>query len=140
MHSMVEGYGQVITGPRDTLVKARRLRQDMSLPEILLWKELRKRPGGFKFRRRHPAGYYILDFYCAAARLAIEVDGWGHASADARRKDEVRSAYLRSQKVATLRIPAKAVLDGIESAVLRIVEVCEARLPAEREARSPEMD
>jgi hypothetical protein len=47
----------------------------MSLPEGLLWRELRKRPSGLKFRRQHPAGIYVLDFYCAAARLAIEVDG-----------------------------------------------------------------
>ncbi|MFM5886114.1 MAG: endonuclease domain-containing protein [Novosphingobium sp.] len=100
----------------------------MSLPEVMLWKELRKRPGGFKFRRQHPAGNYILDFYCAGVRLAIEVDGWGHDSADARKKDEVRSTYLRSQRIATLRVPAKVVLEDIEAAVARIVEVCEGRV------------
>ena len=126
---MVEGYRRVITGPRDTLIKARKLRRDMTLPEAMLWKELRKRPAGLKFRRQHPAGHYILDFYCAAARLAIEVDGWGHDSADARGKDIKRSVYLRSQHVATLRVPAKAVLDNLEAAVARIVEVCEGRVP-----------
>ncbi len=126
---MVEGYRRVITGHRDTLIKARKLRGDMTLPEVLLWKELRKRPGDLKFRRQHPAGHYILDFYCAAARLAIEVDGWGHDSADARKKDEVRSQFLNSQRIATLRVPATVVLEDIEAAVLRIVEVCEGRLP-----------
>ena len=117
----------MFTGPKDTLMRARRLRREMSLPEVLLWKELRKRPGSLKFRRQHPAGIYILDFYCAAARLAIEVDGWGHDSADVRKKDAVRSAFLRSQRVATLRVPAKVVLEEMEIAVARIVEVCLGR-------------
>ena len=64
-----------------TIVRARELRRSMSLPEGLLWQELRKRPAGFKFRRQHPFGPYVLDFFCASMRLAIEVDGflmpWG---------------------------------------------------------------
>ena len=122
----------MINGPRDTLLRARQLRANMSLPEVMLWKELRKRPGEFKFRRQHPAGLYILDFYCPATRLAIEVDGWGHDSADVRKKDDVRSAFLRSQRIATLRVPATAILNHVNAAVIRIVEVCEGRVtPAE---------
>ncbi|MEQ1641662.1 MAG: endonuclease domain-containing protein, partial [Novosphingobium sp.] len=100
------------------------------LPEVVLWKELRKRPGGFKFRRQHPAGRYILDFYCVGARLAIEVDGWGHDCAEVRKKDQIRSAFLRSQQIATLRVPAKVVLEELEVAVARIVEVCAGRTTA----------
>jgi very-short-patch-repair endonuclease len=58
----------MITGPRDTLKRARKLRSEMSLPERMLWRILRERPEGFKFRRQHPAGIYILDFYCPAVR------------------------------------------------------------------------
>ena len=123
---------RVINAPKDTLLRARELRAAMSLPETMLWKQLRRRPGGFKFRRQHPAGHYILDFYCAAVRLAIEVDGWGHDSPDAHKKDQARSAHLRSQQIATLRVPAKVMLEKIELAVARIVEVCEERAtPAE---------
>ena len=118
----------MIAGPKDTLIRARQLRNDMSLPEVMLWKELRKRPDGLKFRRQHPAGKYILDFYCAAARLAIEVDGWGHDSADARTRDAARSAFLRSQGIATLRVPASVVLGELDLAVARIVEVCLGRI------------
>jgi len=109
----------------------------MTLPEAVLWRELRRRPDGFKFRRQHAAGLYILDFYCAPARLAVEVDGWGHDSADARKHDAVRSHYLRSQGVATLRVPAKAVLEEVERAVMRIVEVCRSR--ADEGERSPDV-
>ena len=118
----------MITGPAGTLERARKLRQDMTLPEVVLWRELRKRPGGFKFRRQHPAGDYVLDFFCASARLAIEVDGWGHANARSAQADATRSHFLRSQGVATLRVPAKAVLEDLEAAVARIAEVCEQRV------------
>ena len=117
----------MITGPRETIKRARKLRSEMSLPEVLLWREMQKRPGGFKFRRQHAAGHFILDFYCASVKLAIEVDGIAHDNATAAKKDEARSAFLRTQHVATLRIPATVVLNEIEVAVVRIVEVCKHR-------------
>lgn len=58
--------------------KARQLRRDMSLPERLLWRELRGKPAGLKFRRQHPVGPYVIDFYCASAKLGIEIDGIAH--------------------------------------------------------------
>ena len=118
----------MITGPKDALLRARELRASMSLPEVMLWKELRKRPGGFKFRRQHPAGRYVLDFYCAAARLAIEVDGWGHDSPDARSRDDARSAHLRSQGIATVRVPATVIMNDTAKAVDRLVEICAGRV------------
>ena len=125
----------MITGPRETIKRARKLRSEMSLPETLLWRELRKRPEGVKFRRQHPAGIYVFDFYCTAVRLAIEVDGFAHDSIRAAAADEARSHYLRSQHVATLRIPAKAVLEDLHATVVRIVEVCAQR--AERLSGKP---
>ena len=116
-----------MTGPRDVVKRARQLRSEMSLPEGLLWRELRKRPAGLKFRRQHPAGNYVHDFYCAAVRLAIEVDGFAHDSIRAAKADEARAQFLRSQHMATLRIPAKAVLEDVGPVVVRIVEVCAQR-------------
>jgi very-short-patch-repair endonuclease len=118
----------MITGPTDTLKRARKLRSEMSLPETILWRELRKRPGGFKYRRQHPAGVYVLDFYCPAAKLAIEVDGRSHDGHSAAKADATRGHFLRSQGVATLRVPVSAVLGNLEGAVLRIVAVCEERV------------
>jgi very-short-patch-repair endonuclease len=127
----------MITGPRDTLKRARKLRSEMSLPEGLLWRELRQRPGGLKFRRQHPAGVYVLDFYCAAAKLAIEVDGWAHETAEVASRDAARSHFLRSQGVATLRVPAMVVLNDMPTAVARIVEVCLSRVPLHHPADGP---
>ena len=117
----------MIIGPRDTVKLARKLRSEMSVPERLLWRELRKRPGGFKFRRQHPAGRYVLDFYCASLRLAVEVDGWAHDSASTIAKDRTRSAYLRTQDIATTRIPAKAIQSDVEAVTVRLLEICVER-------------
>ncbi|HEY0104603.1 MAG TPA: endonuclease domain-containing protein [Rhizomicrobium sp.] len=93
-----------------------RLRRKMSLPEILLWQAIRGRKlSGLLLRRQHPVGPYILDFYCAPARLAIEVDGASHetrADHDAR-----RDAWLAEQGMRVLRIPALDVLKdtGLEN-------------------------
>jgi very-short-patch-repair endonuclease len=115
--------------------RARKLRSEMTLPEGLLWRELRKRPEGLKFRRQHPAGIYVLDFYCAQARLAIEVDGRAHDGARAATADANRSHFLRSQGVATTRIPATAILDDIEAVVSRLVEICGSRIEQMSEVR-----
>ena len=127
----------MITGPVDTVKRARKLRSEMSLPEVLLWRQLRLRPGGLKFRRQHPAGLYVLDFYCAAARLAIEIDGFAHDSAPGAKRDAARSVSLRSQGVATLRIPAKVVLEDMERVLARIVEVASSRVPLHQPAAGP---
>ena len=124
----------MITGPREVVKRARKLRSEMTLPEGLLWRELRKRPADLKFRRQHPAGIYVLDFFCAAARLAIEVDGAAHNGERAARSDTRRSEYLRSQKVATVRVPATTILKDVDVAVARVVEIC-----LERIARLPEL-
>jgi len=68
----------MLAGPRRTVKNARNLRRTMTMPEVALWARLRSRPDGFKFRRQHPAGRYVLDFFCNEARLAIEVDGASH--------------------------------------------------------------
>ncbi len=59
--------------------RARELRQDANLPERILWEQLRgRRFQGFKFRRQHPIGPYVVDFYCSAANLVLELDGETH--------------------------------------------------------------
>ena len=120
----------MITGSRGTVKLARRLRSEMTLPEGLLWRELRKRPGGYKFRRQHPAGPFVLDFYCAAVRLAVEVDGQAHDDADAVSRDQRRSAWLRDRGLVTTRIPARHILGEIEAVVTRLVEICDERKQA----------
>ena len=118
----------MIRGDKSTVKLARKLRSEMSMPELMLWQALRKRPGGYKFRRQHPAGIYVLDFFCTKARLAIEVDGIAHDNAKVIAKDGARSRFLREQGVATTRIPAQLVLEDIEAVIRRLVQICDERL------------
>ncbi|MBX7496241.1 endonuclease domain-containing protein [Qipengyuania sp. 6B39] len=120
----------MITGPRETIKRARKLRSEMSKPERVLWSHLRIRPDGLKFRRQHPAGPYILDFYCASLRLAIEVDGWVHDNPETIARDQWRSEFLRSQGIATTRIPAKAILEDVEAVSVRLGQICTERKAA----------
>ena len=118
------GPARVITGPVQSVKLARKLRSEMTLPETMLWNVLRTRPEGFKFRRQHAAGHYILDFFWASIRPAIEVDGAAHDGAKAAMRDARRSESLRSQHGATIRIPARTILNDVGSVVMRIVKVC----------------
>ena len=116
--------------PKRTIRRARELRGSMSLPEVLLWAQIRRQGlEGLRFRRQHPVGPYILDFYCEAARLAVEVDGQGHGYGDRPAHDERRDAWLAGQAIRVLRLPAKVVLKDMDSAVRTILA---AALPPSR--------
>ncbi|HEU4821656.1 MAG TPA: endonuclease domain-containing protein [Qipengyuania sp.] len=89
----------------------------MSLPEGLLWQQLRQRPLGMKFRNHHPIGKLVVDFYCASRRLVIEIDGISHDMGDNPERDRKRDAWLRSEGFEVIRIPATDVLrDPVEVA------------------------
>lgn len=90
--------------------KARQLRQAMSLPEVLLWRELKGKAAGVRFRRQHPVGGYILDFYCPAVKLAIEIDGISHDFGDQPERDALRDSWLVQQGIEVVRYAAADVL------------------------------
>jgi very-short-patch-repair endonuclease len=97
--------------PRRTSEFAKSLRRQMSLPEVLLWRELKRSAGtGPQFRKQHPFGPYVLDFYCSRARLCIEVDGCSHGTGDRAERDAGRDRYLESACVRVERIAASVVL------------------------------
>lgn len=78
----------------------RHLRNNPTPAEALLWQHLRKSQlHGRKFRRQHGIGRYILDFYCPAERLAVEVDGADHSSHEGHAHDEKRTVHLRQADV-----------------------------------------
>jgi very-short-patch-repair endonuclease len=64
---------------------------------------------GSKFRRQHPCGPYILDFYCPGSQLAVELDGSQHFDEAASRYDQRRTAFLRSRGIRVLRFPTDLV-------------------------------
>jgi very-short-patch-repair endonuclease len=116
---------------------AKRLRHRMSLPEVLLWRMLKGRQlDGLHFRRQHPLGPYVLDFYCDAAKLCVEVDGYVHGTGAYLHRDPRRDAWLASQGVRTLRISAELVLQSADDAVRTIRQALELTLPTEEEDRA----
>jgi very-short-patch-repair endonuclease len=99
----------------------------MSVPEARLWSRLRQRePGKPVFRRQHPIGRYVLDFYCAKARLAIELDGASHDLGNRPQRDIRRDAWLKERGITVLRIPAKELTGGIDEVADGIVRMASA--------------
>jgi very-short-patch-repair endonuclease len=83
---------------------ARRLRRQQTKEEKELWHALKAgRFAGFKFRRQHPLGIYTLDFYCPAAKLSIELDGFQHGLPAQCSLDEERAKFLISRSIKELR-------------------------------------
>lgn len=82
----------------------------MSLPEVLLWRELKGKPLGMRFRRQFPARGFIADFACLEARLLIEIDGIAHDMGDRPQRDQRRDAILKADGWRIVRIAAKRVL------------------------------
>jgi len=106
---------------------AKRLRKTMTPPEIGLWLALRRNDCGLRFRKQHAAGNYILDFYCAPAMLAIEVDGEAHARGDRPARDAIRDAWLAAQGVRVLRYTASDVLSNLDGVVRQILMIAVER-------------
>ena len=96
--------------------KRRALRQTETPTETLLWERLRnQRAGNLKFRRQYGVGVYILDFYCPSCRLAIELDGESHASAEAQEYDAERTEFLSMLDVRVLRFANYIVHQQIDA-------------------------
>jgi very-short-patch-repair endonuclease len=97
----------------------------------MLWSRLRTRaPGSPTFRRQHPIGPYVLDFFCATARLAVEIDGMAHDVGDRPQRDQRRDAWLLDQGVTVMRIAAAEVLAAPDDVADGIVRTAIARIEA----------
>jgi len=95
-----------------TKQRVKQLRENQTEPERILWSILRGRKlGGLKFRRQHPIEPYIVDFYCAEAQLAIEIDGQSHDGREA--YDSQRSAFLGRLGLTIMRIANDDVVQNI---------------------------
>ena len=114
--------------PAASVKRANRFRRELSKPEAMLWRLLKDSPGGHKFRKQHPAGPYNLDFFCARANLAIEIDGFAHDTGDRPARDVRRDRFLIEHRIDTLRIPAIDVLRDVTAVADSIVAVVGERM------------
>ena len=105
---------------RTRILIARRLRRDATDVERLLWRALRERFPAIKFRRQHPIGPYIADFFVRDASLVIEIDGMSHDFGDHPQRDAVRDRYLEEQGYRVVRLVASDVMNGLDAVLTYI--------------------
>jgi very-short-patch-repair endonuclease len=102
----------------------RRLRKRQTKAERLLWECLRaKRLNGMKFRRQHPLGRYIADFYCPEAHLVIELDGKIHQIKDQKEYDGSRQEVIGMRGIRVLRIKNEEIEQDIESVIRKVLSL-----------------
>ena len=100
--------------------RAKELRNQSTDAERILWMYLRTRPGGYKFRRQHPAGNYILDFYCFQLKLAIEADGLVHDKEEHKNADIERQSHLEAQGIRIVRFTNDEILKHFEKVIAKL--------------------
>jgi very-short-patch-repair endonuclease len=106
---------------REIEESARRLRQQLTPAEELLWQSLRGRKiGQLKFRCQHPVGRFIVDFYCPSAKLVIEVDGGIHSQQQS--YDQARTEELQTFGYHVLRFTNEEVINDLSNVLLQIAK------------------
>jgi very-short-patch-repair endonuclease len=108
------------------------LRRNLTEPEKRLWQVLRNKQMGEKFRRQHGIGHYIVDFYCPALKLVIEVDGDSHFTEDAQRYDRERNKFMSSLGMTTLRFKNDEVMSNLEGVCQSIQQQIDLKAQAEQ--------
>ena len=105
---MFDGASPLIFG------MAKDLRKNMTEAEKILWFHLKQNFEGFKFRRQHPLGIYISDFYCNKAKLVIELDGSVHENADVKNNDEIRQRSIEESGIKVVRFKNERIFKELE--------------------------
>ncbi len=114
----------------EDLASARGLRRRPTEAEKRMWRLLRdRRLVDAKFRRQHPVGPYVVDFFCANAKLVIELDGGGHGTEEKKDADERRTAELRALGFRVLRFWNTDVLRNPEGVLKTVAEALSAPSP-----------
>jgi cyclase len=100
--------------------KAKKLRENMTQAELVLWEYLRQHPFGYKFRRQHPLGIYVVDFYCHKLKLVIEVDGSIHDMQEVKDVDVERQRQLELEGLKVIRFTNEEILKTGEVVIGKI--------------------
>ena len=108
---------------------AKALRKNMTDAEQILWGYLKAKPNGFKFRRQHPLGIYIADFYCHKLKLVIELDGSVHDNEEVKKNDALRQKLIEEDGLSVIRFTNKEVMNNIQN-VLALLEQKYMNIPS----------
>jgi len=121
---MEKNRNEKIFNPKRTKEQRKYLRNNMTQAEVILWSELKGRKVlGYKFRRQHGIGNYIVDFYCPKLNLAIEIDGESHYTQKGKEHDNARSNYLEKLGISILRFSNPQVKQNLDNVVSKITSV-----------------
>ena len=131
------GGPRILRAPIKQVKRARKLRREMSLPEVLLWDALRKQSLGLRFRRQFPSDRMTVDFACLSHRIIIEVDGEQHGYGDQPRRDVVRDAIMTREGFTVMRIAARDVLKNLDGVIAGIVARCSEVGPLHQPTAGP---
>ncbi|WP_439582318.1 endonuclease domain-containing protein [Dyadobacter bucti] len=104
--------------------RAKKLRENETRAEKLLWEQIRNKQLGVKFRRQHPLYFFIVDFYCHELRLVIEVDGEIHLSAENVEYDRMRSALINEHEIKVIRFRNEEIYFEME----RVIEIIKSHI------------
>ncbi len=106
------------------LIRRRHLRNSMPRAEVFFWMHLKNRQVlGYKFRRQHSIGYYVLDFYCPKLKLAIEIDGPSHFTSKAIKYDRQRQEYIESFGIKFFRVTNYDIYKNIDGVINKLIFV-----------------
>lgn len=103
-----------------TFKNAQYLRDNETPTEKLLWQRIKNNQTGVKFRRQHPIGNYIADFYCHRARLVLELDGDYHDNTNQKELDNMRDKFMNELGIHILRFVDDDIINDIESVIKKI--------------------
>lgn len=118
------------SNPASQTTERKELRSHATPAEAALWKMLKNsQVGGYKFRRQHGIGPYILDFYCPLLRLDIELDGSAHDAPMADKHDEIRTKFLQKQGITVLRFRNELVYRNPNAIIEEIIKIGKSRTP-----------
>jgi very-short-patch-repair endonuclease len=121
-------YTSAKSNPKSQKDFRRHLRNNLTPAEITLWGYLKNgQVGGYKFRRQHGLGQYVMDFYCPELKLCVELDGEVHDSEQAFNHDEERTAFLQENGISVLRFENYIVREDIQTIINAILLFAEER-------------
>lgn len=113
----------------EKLSDARQLRQEMTMAETELWRQLRNRKlEGHKFRRQQIVEGFITDFYCERAKLALEIDGGIHSEKRQIELDLHREKVFSARGIKTIRIQNNEVVNDLAATLNKIKQTCQGRI------------
>ncbi|MBT3230423.1 endonuclease domain-containing protein [Candidatus Uhrbacteria bacterium] len=105
---------------RDQKDLRKKLRQDSTIAERQLWNHLKSSKLGYRFRRQHGIGRYIVDFYCPAKKLIVEIDGDSHFEQSAQNLDDIRTQYFNKNSIKVIRFTNQDIYFDLENVLSEI--------------------